>query len=129
MLNKEKFKDEIMEIVCNGEHFALKNGEVMGCCDTRCQDCDFGNDLHHGCTLSRKNWANSEYEEYVDWSKIPVDTKILVRDSESYMWRAAHFAYFMDGIVHAFFDGRTSFTGRGFATPGWKYAKLYKEEI
>ena len=129
MLNKEKFKDEIMEIVCSGEHFALKNGEVMGCCDTRCQDCDFGSDPHHGCTLSRKNWANLEYEEYVDWSKVPVDTKILVRDSESYMWRAAHFAKFTDGIVHAFLDGRTSFTGRGFATPGWKYAKLYKEEI
>ena len=130
MFNKEKFKDEIVEIACKGYDFALKDGTVVKCQDTDCWACSFSSHIDGVCcSVKRKNWANSEYEEYVDWSKVPVDTKILVRDSESYMWRAAHFAYFMDGIVHAFFDGRTSFTGRGFATPGWKYAKLYKEEI
>ena len=127
MLNKEKFKDEIMEIVCSGEHFALKNGEVVGCCDTRCQDCDFGSDLHHGCTLSRKNWANSEYEEYVDWSKVPVDTKILVRDNENASWAPRHFAGVAHGCIYAFSYGRTSFTCNGKGR-SWKYAKLYKEE-
>ena len=127
MLNKEKFKDEIMEIVCSGEHFALKNGKVVECCDTRCQDCDFGNDPHHGCTLSRKNWANSEYEEYVDWSKVPVDTKILVRDTEDQQWKPRHFAGIVDGGIYTFACGRTSFTNDGRKCY-WRYAKLYKEE-
>ena len=128
MLNKEKFKDEIVEIACTGYDFALENGKVVNCQYTDCWNCSFSSHINGvSCTVNRKNWANSEYEEYVDWSKVPVDTKILVRDNENVPWTPRHFACIEHGCVYAFSYGRTSFTCNGKGR-SWKYAKLYKEE-
>ena len=133
MLNKEKFKDEIVEIACKGYDFALKDGTVVKCQDTDCWTCSFSSHIDGVCcTVNRKNWANSEYEEYVDWSKVPVDTKILVRDAEDQQWKRRYFAgkigvTVTHGGVYTFACGRTSFTSDGRKCY-WKYAKLYKEE-
>ena len=128
MLNKEKFKDEIVEIACKGYDFALEDGKVVNCQNTDCWKCSFSSHIDGVCcTVNRKNWANSEYEEYVDWSKVPVDTKILVRDDVNQPWSPRHFAGVDSKGVLAFSYGRTSFTCNGKGR-SWKYAKLYKEE-
>ena len=128
MLNKEKFKNEIVEIACKGYDFALKDGQVVNCQNTDCWTCSFSSHIDGVCcSVKRKNWANSEYEEYVDWSKVPVDTKILVRDTKDQAWKRRYFAGVTPERVYAFNDGRTSFTSNGIVNP-WKYAKLYKEE-
>ena len=128
MLNKEKFKDDIVEIACKGYDFALKAGKVVNCQNTDCWECNFSSHIDGVCcTVNRKNWANSEYEEYVDWSKVPVDTKILVRDHENVPWSPRHFSRIEQGRVYTFSYGRTSFTSRGKECC-WRYAKLYKEE-
>lgn len=130
MLNKEKFKDEIVELACNGCALALKDGKVVNCQTTDCMTCSFSS-YNDGvcCSVKRKNWANSEYEEYVDWSKVPVDTKILVRDDVHESWTPRHFAGIEreHGFICAFEWGGTSFTSYG-KTRLWRYAKLYKEE-
>lgn len=61
----------------------------------------------------------------VDWSKVPVDTKIRVRERDSSPWYNRHFAYFNDGLVHAFTVGRTSHTdeGRDDVTE-WAFAEI-----
>ena len=128
MLNKEKFKDEIVEIACKGYDFALEDGKVVNCQYTDCWKCSFNSHIDGVCcTVKRKNWANSEYEEYVDWSKVPVDTKILVRDNENLPWSPRHFSRIKQGRVYTFSYGRTSFTSKGKECC-WRYAKLYKEE-
>ena len=68
-----------------------------------------------------------EFEEIVDWSKVPVDTKILVSDNGD-TWYKRHFAKYETGSVHVFPDGRSSFTTEesDIIYP-WKYAKLYEE--
>ena len=68
-----------------------------------------------------------EFEEIVDWSKVPVDTKILVSDNGD-TWYKRHFAKYENGSVHVFPDGRSSFTTEesDIIYP-WKYAKLYEE--
>ena len=76
-----------------------------------------------------------EFEEIVDvdWSKISVDTKILVsEDGED--WYRRYFAKYENGIIYAFPDGLSSFTARYKPEYGgyrrvcaWKYAKLYEE--
>ena len=69
---------------------------------------------------------NGDFEEIVnfDWSKIPVDTKVLVSDDGEH-WVKRYFANYENGSVHVFPDGRTSFTTEedGIIYP-WKYAKL-----
>lgn len=64
-----------------------------------------------------------------DWSKVPVDTPILVKDIENDEWRHRHFAKFEDGVVYSWRAGRTSWSklcGDEDYLP-WKYAKLAEE--
>ena len=61
----------------------------------------------------------------VDWSKVAVDTPILVRDFEDMKWGKRHFAFFKDGRVHTWDGGVTSWTCENpNCVMSWKYAKL-----
>lgn len=131
MLNKEKFKDEIVEIACKGCDFAFKKGKVYCCYETLCSECLFcpNNDHEMPCKKYKEIWANSEYEEYVDWSKVPVDTKILVRFNDGETWNRRYFAKYENGTVYSFADGHDSFTDDDCDNiVHWRYAKLYKED-
>lgn len=69
-----------------------------------------------------------EYEPPVDWSKVPVDTKIYVKDYKNDLWEKRHFSHYTsDGKVHAFCSGTTSFTADAGTSP-WNYAKLAEVE-
>ena len=65
----------------------------------------------------------------IDWSKVDVDTKILV-SNDGDVWYHAHFAKFENNTIYTFTDGATSFTygyyGYSEFEP-WQYVKLYKE--
>ena len=61
----------------------------------------------------------------VDWSKVAVDTPILVRDFENMKWGKRHFAFFKDGNVYTWDGGVTSWTCvNPNCVMSWKYAKL-----
>lgn len=61
----------------------------------------------------------------IDWSKVPVDTPIYVREHENNTWEKRHFAFFKNGRVYAWLSGTTSWTNNDpDATFSWKYAKL-----
>ena len=126
MLNREKFAKEILDIVCDGENVAVVDGEPRVCEETPCGNCDLGGN----CRTKFKEWANSEYvEPPVDWSKVPVDTKILVRTHEDSVWERRHFAKYEDGKIYAWSGGLTSWSVAGsFAVGTWKYAKLAESE-
>ena len=66
-----------------------------------------------------------EEEPEVDWSKVEVDTPILVRDYECEKWAKRHFAKYEDGEVYTWTSGNTSWTTEG--QMAWKYAKLAEE--
>ena len=77
------------------------------------------------CLMLQMLWLLEDYEESeVDWSKVEVDTPILVKNSEDKMWRKRHFAKYENGDVYAWVDGQTSWTGADEIK--WKYAKLAK---
>ena len=67
----------------------------------------------------------AEYLGIIDWSKVKVDTPILVRDSNESRWRKRYFALFEDGLIYAWESGATSWSveNHGRVVP-WKYAKL-----
>lgn len=67
----------------------------------------------------------------IDWSKVPVDTKVLVKNSENGGWEKRHFAGFINGEVATFSNGMTSWSTLRPNNPilvSWKYAKLVPEE-
>lgn len=61
----------------------------------------------------------------IDWSKVPVDTPVLVKDYENNSWKKRYFAYFQYDKVYTWGDGATSWSSErsGSVTP-WMYAKL-----
>lgn len=68
-----------------------------------------------------------DFEEIVDWSKIPVDTKVLVRFTNVEKWCRRYFAKYKDGRVYCWNDGRTSFSKMSENDiASWNYIKLYK---
>ena len=67
----------------------------------------------------------AEYLGIVDWSKVPVDTPILVRDFETSKWEKRYFAFFENGRVNAWCGGTTSWSNENITrTISWRYAKL-----
>lgn len=77
---------------------------------------------------THKQLVDMEFEEYVDWSKVPIDTKILVWSKIAKQKLPRHFAGVdsATGRVKAWNDGKTSFTAT--KTTSWAEAELYKEE-
>ncbi len=130
MLNKEKYAKEILEIACDGYSVAITDGKPRPCDGMRCTSCDFGNTIS-SCRSKMKEWADSEYiEPSVDWSKVPIDTPILVRVSTGDPWTHRCFAGLHDGCVCAWDNGTTSWStwSQESGYSPWEYAKLAESE-
>ena len=127
MTNKEKYGKEILDIACKGDKIAVRNGKVTSCDNLLCKDCDFG---YSNCNEKILKWANSEYvEPPVDWSKVAVDTPILVKDVKSGEWNRGYFAMYENGTVFTWYHGATSWSAEGDSDiASWKYAKLAESE-
>lgn len=126
MKNREKFAEQIIDIALSGGSIAInmETGKPCDCNKTECTDCIFYSKREE-CSDAIKEWAEKEYEEPpVDWSKVPVDTPILVRICENESWKARHFAKYEDGKVHTWGCGTTSWSNDGRGTYTWKFAKL-----
>ena len=65
--------------------------------------------------------ADIDFEPVADWSKVAVDTKVLVSD-DGENWRKRYFAKYEDGKIYVFINGATSWVGG--MTQRWKYTKL-----
>ena len=63
-----------------------------------------------------------EYLGIVDWSKVAVDTPILVRNNGC-VWTKRYFAEYKNGKVRAYHNGATSWSSDG-RMGSWDYAKL-----
>lgn len=113
MLNKEKYAKEILDIACNGNSVSMRNG-VLCSCDTinDCAYCDFYN-KEISCGITIKEWANSEYKEpEIDWSKVPVDTPLVIATSDGkVIYRHFAFIHFdLEDVICVYENGRTSFS-------------------
>ena len=125
MKNYEKYADEVREYKGSSGYFC--NKFIMphilkkdSCAGISCEHCH---------TL-QMIWLLEEYEEpkepEIDWSKIKVDTPVLVRQGKNGKWLERHFAKYENGNVYTWVDGQTSWTACDVAK--WKYAKLAESE-
>lgn len=69
-----------------------------------------------------------EFEPYsdIDWSKVEIDTPILVSDVGK--WYKGHFAKYENNLIYTFSAGCTSWTRKDDNPVPWKYAKLAEGE-
>ena len=130
MTNKEKYAKELLDILCKtAEQPALVKGKIVACNNAKCCECEFKKGSR-GCDGRFKAWTEEEYKApEVDWTKVPVDTKILVRGYKDISWCKAHFASYEDGKTFAFPGGRSSWTTTSSVRPiAWNYAEIADPE-
>ena len=80
---------------------------------------------HLGVRIQDAKLVEDQKKPEIDWSKVKVDTPILVRDNENSKWLERYFAKYEDGLVYAWLGENTSYDACGVAK--WKYAKPVKE--
>lgn len=138
MTNKEKYKKEILDFLIKSSYMAIdkKTGTVCTCdLHMGCNWCAFYDEDEDCCKEKRTKWLNEEYvetvETKVDWSKVPVDTPILVSDDRVH-WYNRYFARFTKGKTWAWVGGTTSWSASRDTNPdsvsSWEYAKLAESE-
>lgn len=70
MKNKEKYKDELLKILCQGDGFAVnkETNEPCHCHSLACPDCKFGYSLIN-CKHEREKWLKELYDpKYADFA-------------------------------------------------------------
>lgn len=126
-MNDKQFTDELFRRMYDlgyrkaeiedGTVFFYKNRECISQWSNRV-------DIRSTCFTEENQQIDiAEYLGIVDWSKVEVDTPVLVRDSETSKWENRYFAFFENGRVHTWNSGTTSWTSEGYEM-SWKYAKL-----
>ena len=122
MKNYEKYADEIR-----------KYDAISFCSDfikpniLKTEDC--GGVACDKCHMLQMIWLMEDYEEpETDWSKVEVDTPILVRNDDyaTTSWLRRYFAEYDDGVVYTWNCGCTSWSETVMSP--WKYAKLAESE-
>ena len=104
--------------------------EVMTCRELNCENCLFSYryNEHHYCNVNRIKWLVAEYAEpKVDWSKVPVDTPVLVSNDGEH-WNRRYFSRVVNNIPHVWMFGRTSWTANGKEEVPSDYVKLAEVE-
>ena len=121
MKNYEKYADEIREYkginICS-EFIKPHILEADNCNGFDCQR----------CAMIQMIWLLEDYKEPpVDWSKVEVDTPILVRQTKDGEWLRRYFAKYENGKVYVWSDGCTSWSSEGHMVI-WDFAKLAESE-
>lgn len=124
MKNFEKYMDEyIKSLICGTncdfrrKHLSLEPTHCMRY-EFACKNCD----------IRLANWFAHEYKPQIDWSKVPVDTPVIVKE-RSGVERKRHFCKYEKDHYEPFVcfnSGYTSFTGG--TTTSWDNCELARPE-
>lgn len=134
MKNREKYRDKILKsaVVQRRDLCDFKRkvvfphfGKEDGCSGISCAWCRMLTDL----------WFDEEYVEpkkpEVDWSKVPVDTLVMVKDFEGEEWVLRYFKGIDENCEESkyvtWIAGSTSKTAYGFAEY-WNHCELVEDE-
>lgn len=126
MTNREKYKEQILDVICD-ENFtgiAVREDTHIPCL---CRDIDCAMCHLKGSDTCAENFARWSKEDCVDWTKVPVDAKVLVsKDGEH--WEKRHFAKYENGKVFVFQLGQTSWSDSVCRLAPAEYAELAEED-
>lgn len=121
---------KFLEMKFDGRKYKDKNGIVWGLDGTKDDFYAYMCESYVVLTThyTQKQLVDMEFEEVINWSKVPIDTKILVWSTISKQKYNRHFAGIDDKTkkVKAWNTGQTSFTTS--ITSVWDNAELYEEE-
>lgn len=121
--------NKVKEIFARSFAIDKKTHEVIACKDLNCVFCLFSS-ANKPCIVERTNWLDQpafDPEKDIDWSKVPVDTPVLVWDSELYPAKR-YFYGVNNGCFGTYRNGCTSWSSTTGDCYYWKHCKLYRPE-
>ena len=112
------------------KYFAIDKdtNEVKNCGHVFCANCLFY--TSDDCMKAKNEWLDQtviDPEKDIDWSKVPVDTPVMVWNTDSEQYRR-YFSGIKDGRFGAYTDGRTSWSSITGSIRYWLHCKLYRPE-
>lgn len=141
MKNREKYRKTIMELSRNMDAGNLCRFRKRYVLPKLYEDIDQGSCKNVNCEWCRLLlyiWLDEEYEGYeeppkpeVDWSKVPVDTLVRVKDDEEDTWALRYFCEWdgdTDMKYRTFPHGTTSKTTTYYYIENWKYCELVEDD-
>lgn len=129
-MNDKQFTDELFKRMYNSgfRKAEIEDDVLFFFVNERDYLCPFSPRVPVKCTCFEEKDQLIDVAEYlgiVDWSKVKVDTPILVSDFNEKNWERRHFAFFDNERVYAWVSGTTSWsTDNDKEAMSWKYAKL-----
>ena len=131
MINYEKQKTEIDTIIERGISIAVNKStkKVVLCPEIACAECLFFKRGSAGCGVRMMEWLVAEYvEPEVDWSKVPIDTPVLISLNNK-NWINRYFAGVNEkGQPTVFGFGATQWSNGHTEPYHFKYIKLAEVE-
>lgn len=135
MTNYEKHKEKIDKVLHDDTYMIAidtNEKEVVTCRELNCKNCLFSHHYNKNtrCEVNRIKWLVAEYvepvETEVDWSKVPVDTPVLVSNDKKFWFNRYFAGVDDDGRLFIFQNGRTSWSNKGYdrMVMPYKYIKL-----
>ena len=128
MTNYESVEpDKVKEVFARSFAVDKRTGKVKTCSKWDCVNCLFyeSND----CIKAREDWLDQpvfDHEKDIDWSKVPVDTPVIVWNTDEEYRR--YFSGIKDGRFFAYADGRTSWSSTTGNICSWSHCNLYRQE-
>lgn len=128
MTNYESVEpDKVKEVFARSFAVDKRTGKVKTCNKWYCVNCLFyeSND----CIKAREDWLGQpvfDPEKDIDWSKVPVDTPVIVWDTDEEYRR--YFSGIKNGLFSTYVDGRTSWSSTTGNICSWNHCKLYRPE-
>ena len=123
MTNREEYKDILDDMLAR--IVAVVDGKPVRCGNASCGRCLFLSSCTKGENTKKViDWLNAEYQEPgVDWSKVPIDTPVLV-SCDGERWYRRYFSGMRGGEPETYDCGATSWSVDDMRTCWWKYMKL-----
>lgn len=130
MINAEKFKDELLEILSENRYIEVdkSNRKIRKCTGNNCPKCMFGiTALGKGrdsCSIAAMLWLLSEYKEPIKLSRLEHEILKYLSDNTAYLYIARESTSNL--LVYRFepTKGTHSWNGRGY-TPLTVFNKLF----
>ena len=123
----EEGKEYTSNLCDDGTIYKITNGALY----YKHRKINYGDYLESGMEYNIiKSVDFTEYIPPTDWSKVEVDTKVLVRNNNlTGIWYRRYFARYEQGRVYVYTDGATSWSDYDSDdVVTWDEVKLYTEE-
>jgi hypothetical protein len=127
--------DKVKEIFARSFAIDKRTGKIKACIELDCGNCLFNHvNSNAPCRVARMKWLDQpavDPEKDIDWSKVPVDTPVMVWNFEDHLYKR-YFSGIKDERFGTYVGGCTSWSITDNKTDNkiiyWPHCNLYRPE-